>query len=423
MISFAHWIFAAALVPVAVSAAIIATGRLAERARPAVDMLRQAVSLFNLFYLAPSSLLHAISVPAVAIMAVAMTNALGGGLFRLPSSGWGLVPAIALYTLTMDFCEYVFHRAQHRFPVLWAMHSLHHSDRTLNVSTTQRHFWAEQAIKSATVYLAVGLLFRTNDRILIIYGVLSFWNFVSHMNLRLGFGPAWFILNSPQFHRVRSFLSPRALRPELRCLVHHLRCDLQYRPRAGPGGVPLNRPGGRGYAAQPDRGDVVADARVVAAGARGGQSGAGAMTAAPGPAFPSCVFRCCRPAWASCWLSAARSPPWRRSMWLSRPQPVVRRRRAYFYSASKPCLAPWPASGSALRIRPERSSCSVCLGLAFAVIVAVWVAGIDVLFPFYPSPMSTSFTSCAYAWLILCYAPSTRTFSTVFSCSPCWPGA
>ena len=63
-------------------------------------------------------LMQAISVPAVAIVTVAMTNALGGGLFRLPSSGWGLVPAIALYALAMDFGEYVFHRAQHRFPVL-----------------------------------------------------------------------------------------------------------------------------------------------------------------------------------------------------------------------------------------------------------------------------------------------------------------
>jgi sterol desaturase/sphingolipid hydroxylase (fatty acid hydroxylase superfamily) len=201
MISFAHWIFAAALVPVAVSGSVIAIGWVAERAHPAATCPAGGV-LFNLFYLAPSSLLHAISVPAVAIMAVAMTNALGGGLFRLPSSGWGLVPAIALYTLTMDFGEYVFHRAQHRFPLLWAMHSFHHSDQALNVSTTQRHFWAEQAIKSATIYLAVGLLFRANDRILVIYGVLTFWNFVSHMNLRLGFGPAWFILNSPQFHRV-----------------------------------------------------------------------------------------------------------------------------------------------------------------------------------------------------------------------------
>ena len=172
MISFVHWIFGAALVPVAVSAAIITTGWAAERARPAVISPTSSV-FFNLFYLAPSSLLHAISVPVVAGMVVSMTNALGGGLFRLPSSGWGLVPAAALYALTMDFGEYLFHRAQHRFPALWAMHSLHHSDRALNVSTTQRHFWAEQAIKSATVYLAVGLLFRTNDRILAIYGVLN----------------------------------------------------------------------------------------------------------------------------------------------------------------------------------------------------------------------------------------------------------
>ena len=201
MISFAYWIFGVALVPVAVSGAIIATGRLAERARPAATCPTGGV-LFNLLYLAPSSLLHAVSVPAVAGLAVMMTNALGGGLFRLPSSGWELVPAAVFYALAMDFGEYGFHRAQHRFPALWAMHSFHHSDQAVNISTAQRHFWAEQAIKSATIYLAVGLLFRTNDRIAVIYGVLTFWNYVTHMNLRLGFGPAWLILNSPQFHRV-----------------------------------------------------------------------------------------------------------------------------------------------------------------------------------------------------------------------------
>jgi sterol desaturase/sphingolipid hydroxylase (fatty acid hydroxylase superfamily) len=201
MISFAYWILAVALVSVVVSGAIIATGRIAERARPAATCPTDGV-LFNLLYLVPYSLLHAVSVPAVAGGAVATTNALGGGLVRLPSSGWGVVFGVALYTLAMDFGEYVFHRAQHRFSALWTMHSLHHSDRAVNVSTAQRHFWAEQAIKSATIYLVVGLLFRTNDRIVLIYGVLTFWHYVVHMNLRLGFGPAWFVLNSPQFHRV-----------------------------------------------------------------------------------------------------------------------------------------------------------------------------------------------------------------------------
>jgi sterol desaturase/sphingolipid hydroxylase (fatty acid hydroxylase superfamily) len=148
----AFWIFGAVLVPVAVSGSIIAAGWVAERARPAATCPASGV-LFNLFYLAPYSLLHAVSVPAVAGVAVATTNALGGGLVRLPSSGWNLVWAVALYALTVDFGEYGFHRAQHRFRVLWAMHSLHHSDGAVNVSTTQRHFWAEQAIKSATIYL------------------------------------------------------------------------------------------------------------------------------------------------------------------------------------------------------------------------------------------------------------------------------
>jgi sterol desaturase/sphingolipid hydroxylase (fatty acid hydroxylase superfamily) len=200
MISFVQLVFAV-LVPVAAGAAIIAIGWVAERARPAATCPAGGV-IFNVFYLVPFSLLHAVSVPVVAGAAVAMTNALGGGLMRLPSSGWDLVWAVALYTLTMDFGEYLFHRAQHRFPVLWAMHSFHHSDQAVNVSTTPRHFWAEHAIKSATIYLAVGLLFRSNDRIAVIYGVLSFWNYVAHMNLRLGFGSAWFVLNSPQFHRI-----------------------------------------------------------------------------------------------------------------------------------------------------------------------------------------------------------------------------
>ena len=201
MTSFANWIFGAVAVPMLVGVVVIAVGHVVERVRLATICPAGGV-IFNLFYLAPFSFLHAVSVPVVAGAAVAVTNALGGGLVRLPSSGWGLVWAAPLYAVTMDFGEYLFHRAQHRFPALWAMHSFHHSDRALNVSTTQRHFWAEQAIKSATIYLAVGLMFRSNDRIALIYGALTFWNYVAHMNLRLGFGRAWFVLNSPQFHRI-----------------------------------------------------------------------------------------------------------------------------------------------------------------------------------------------------------------------------
>jgi len=109
----------------------------------------------------------------------------------------------------MDFGEYVYHRASHRVPLLWAMHSLHHSDPAVDASTTPRHFWVEPAIKTFTIYLAVGLLFRASAPILAVYWFISIWNYVLHMNIRLSFGRMWFLLNSSQFHRVHYSAEPQ----------------------------------------------------------------------------------------------------------------------------------------------------------------------------------------------------------------------
>ena len=39
-------------------------------------------------------------------------------------------------------------------------------------------------------------------QIIAIYGIISFLNYFFHMNVRVGFGRGWFLLNSPQYHRV-----------------------------------------------------------------------------------------------------------------------------------------------------------------------------------------------------------------------------
>ena len=107
-----------------------------------------------------------------------------------------------IYLATMDLGEYLFHRAQHAFPWMWAMHSLHHGDRALNVTSTNRHFWLEPAIKSVTIWLAPALLFKVGDAALAVYFVASFNNFLTHANLRVGFGPLSWLWNSPQYHRL-----------------------------------------------------------------------------------------------------------------------------------------------------------------------------------------------------------------------------
>lgn len=140
--------------------------------------------------------------PVAATLSVALVGALGGGLVALPAEGWGLLWAIPAYLLAMDFAEYLFHRAQHAWPPLWAMHSLHHSETALNVTTTLRHFWIEAALKTVFLYPLVALLLKASPIVLTVYFAAGYWNFVAHMNSRVSFGPFWAVLNSPRYHRI-----------------------------------------------------------------------------------------------------------------------------------------------------------------------------------------------------------------------------
>jgi sterol desaturase/sphingolipid hydroxylase (fatty acid hydroxylase superfamily) len=92
--------------------------------------------------------------------------------------------------------------------LLWAMHSLHHSDPAVNVSTAPRHFWGEILLKSVTIYALIGLVFKTNAVVVAAYTFFGLYNYFLHMNLRLGFGRWQPLLNSPQFHRLHHSALP-----------------------------------------------------------------------------------------------------------------------------------------------------------------------------------------------------------------------
>lgn len=162
-----------------------------------------------------------------------LVNAAGGGLIDLTALPWWL--GAAVYLLAMDLGEYLFHRAQHRLPWMWAMHSLHHSDRALNVGTTQRHFWLEPAIKAVTIWLAVSLVFKANGPILAVYGLATLYNFVSHANIRLGFGPLSWVLNAPQYHRLHHSRDPAHFNTNFAALfpIFDLLSGAYRRPRPG----------------------------------------------------------------------------------------------------------------------------------------------------------------------------------------------
>jgi sterol desaturase/sphingolipid hydroxylase (fatty acid hydroxylase superfamily) len=188
------------------SLVLIGCGLMLERIRPVCGLPGRA-AVFNAFYMIASAFIQGAISPLVLAGTAIVVRTLGGGLVVLPSEGLGVIPAALVYVVTIDLLEYLFHRAQHAIPALWAMHSLHHSDRAMNVSTTSRHFWLELAIKSVTIYLVASLLFAASPVIVLIYTAVSYYHFFPHMNLRVGFG-RFILLNSPQYHRIHHSSQP-----------------------------------------------------------------------------------------------------------------------------------------------------------------------------------------------------------------------
>ena len=191
----------------AVQIGLIVFGFGIERLRPARPQGISCIRL-NIVYAAALRVIYAVLYPLSVGLTTLMVNAFGGGLIELPASGVGLAIAVPCYALAMDGGEYFFHRAQHRIPLLWAMHSLHHSDPAVNISSAPRHFWGEMLLKAVTIYALIGLLFKANAAVVATYTFLGLYNYVLHMNVRLGFGRWSAFLNSPQFHRLHHSALP-----------------------------------------------------------------------------------------------------------------------------------------------------------------------------------------------------------------------
>jgi len=188
--------------------AIFLVGAMIERWRPAEPVQTAGDAWLNVAYALFTSFLGFALAPLLAIIATAMIAACGGGWIALPGEGWGLLGAAALYIFVVDFLEYAFHRSQHAWPPLWAMHSLHHSDRAVNVTTSARNFWLEPLLKAAFIYPLAAILFKVPPAVLTIYGLTTVIHVSNHLNLGVSFPRLWRVVNTPQYHRIHHSILP-----------------------------------------------------------------------------------------------------------------------------------------------------------------------------------------------------------------------
>lgn len=123
----------------------------------------------------------------------------------LLGGGWPERIALVFANLVaIDLLFYWYHRAQHRFDFLWAIHELHHADTELNATTSYRTYWLETPIQTALVITPTVLVFGGlgPTHAVVVLAFSLFFLVFSHANLRLRLGPLTGWVIGPQVHRV-----------------------------------------------------------------------------------------------------------------------------------------------------------------------------------------------------------------------------
>jgi sterol desaturase/sphingolipid hydroxylase (fatty acid hydroxylase superfamily) len=148
--------------------------------------------------------------PVTNVLAMMVVNAAGGGWIQLRSDGWWYLPSCIVLILAIEFWTYFVHRAQHKFPVLWAMHSLHHSAEALSMVSGARHYWLEGFLASG-LFPVVAIVFKASPDMVIFVGFFYFiaGDGLAHLNMRLPLGRFALCIQNPQYHRIHHSVEPQ----------------------------------------------------------------------------------------------------------------------------------------------------------------------------------------------------------------------
>lgn len=167
--------------------------------------------LANLALGVGNAVLVSVLFAAATLWVTETSRAAGFGLLHWIEGGpW---VELALAVVLFDFWQYLWHRLNHRIPLLWRFHAVHHADREMDATSAVR-FHTGEIVLSATARLAVlPLLGLSIQQVLAYEALLLPIIMFHHSNVRvpgaLDRGLRWLIV-TPWMHWVHH----SDLRPE-----------------------------------------------------------------------------------------------------------------------------------------------------------------------------------------------------------------
>ena len=121
---------------------------------------------------------------------------------------WGGWPGLALDILLLDFLIYWWHLANHRVPILWRFHEIHHLDRFLDSTSALRFHFGEvllSALARAAMVIVLDIPFSS---VVVFEVLLAIGTIFHHSNLRL----------PPRLERALSLV---VITPSIHWVHHH----------------------------------------------------------------------------------------------------------------------------------------------------------------------------------------------------------
>ncbi len=116
-------------------------------------------------------------------------------------SGWSFGAQLALFAITHDFYIYWFHRAQHRFGLLWRLHEAHHSAKEVDwIAGSRSH--ALEIVINQTIEVSAMVMLGASTDVMLCKGALSIvWGMWIHANIDVRSGWLQWFINGPEMHR------------------------------------------------------------------------------------------------------------------------------------------------------------------------------------------------------------------------------
>ena len=124
----------------------------------------------------------------------------------LPLANAPMAVQVAIGIISVDLFSYAWHRSVHANRILWAFHSVHHSQKSLTVATGFRTHFVDEIVRTTFLFVPLYFLGIRPHTFIAVDLVVNWILGLQHADLAWNYGPLGNVIVSPAYHRIHHSL-------------------------------------------------------------------------------------------------------------------------------------------------------------------------------------------------------------------------